>query len=89
MSHFEVLYGRRCQTPVSWDNLADIIILGPDMLKEMETIVQKTKHNLKSAQDRHKSFFYLKRTHTKFNVGDHVYLKLKPRKRFIQIGKKF
>ena len=33
MSPFEVLYGRKCRTPVSWDNAADRIVLGPDMLK--------------------------------------------------------
>jgi hypothetical protein len=78
MIPFEVLYGRRCRTLVSWDNPVDRIILGPDMLKEMETIVQKEKHNLKSAQDRKKSYADLKRTHREFNVGDHVYIKVKP-----------
>jgi hypothetical protein len=33
MSPFEVLYGRRCRTPMNWDNPMDEIILGPDMLK--------------------------------------------------------
>jgi len=49
MSHFEVMYVRRCRNPMSWDIPVDIIILGPDMLKEMETIFQKAKQNLKSA----------------------------------------
>jgi hypothetical protein len=87
MSPFEVMYDRKCRTPVSWDNPVDRIILGPDMLKEMETIVQKEKQNLKSAQDRQKSFADLKRTHTKFNVGDHVYLKVKPINSSFKLGK--
>jgi ribosomal protein L21E len=57
------------------------------MLKEMEMIVQKEKQNLKSAQDRKKSYADLKRTHTKFNVGDHVYLKVKPRNSSFKLGK--
>ena len=36
MSPFEALYGRRCRTPVSWDNLVDRVIVGPEMLKDME-----------------------------------------------------
>ena len=36
MSPFEVLYGRPCNTPVSWTNLVKRISFGPDMLKEME-----------------------------------------------------
>jgi hypothetical protein len=29
MSPFEVLYGRKCTTPISWDNLVDRIMIGP------------------------------------------------------------
>jgi hypothetical protein len=36
MSSFEALYGRNCNTPVSWDNPAVKVIIGPDLLKEME-----------------------------------------------------
>jgi hypothetical protein len=33
MSPFEALYGRRCNTPMSWDNLEDKVVIGPDLLK--------------------------------------------------------
>jgi hypothetical protein len=33
---YEVLYGRPCHTPLSWDRLEDQVILGPNMLQEME-----------------------------------------------------
>jgi hypothetical protein len=33
MSPFEVLYGRSCNTPVSWSNPINKISFGPDMLK--------------------------------------------------------
>ena len=36
MSPFEVLYGRPCNTLVSWSNPVNKIYFGPDMLKEME-----------------------------------------------------
>jgi hypothetical protein len=36
MSPFEALYGIKCNTPVSWDNLADRTVFGPDFLREME-----------------------------------------------------
>jgi hypothetical protein len=29
MSPFEALYGRKCNTPVSWDNLEDRAVVGP------------------------------------------------------------
>jgi transposase InsO family protein len=36
MSPFEALYGRKCNTPVSWDNSADRVVLGLELLKDME-----------------------------------------------------
>jgi len=33
MSPFEVLYGRSCNTPISWSNTVKRITIGPDMLK--------------------------------------------------------
>jgi hypothetical protein len=52
MSPFKALYGRQCNTPVSWDNLADRVVVGPELLKEMEDQMIKIKHNLNAAQDR-------------------------------------
>ena len=43
MSSFEALYGRKCNTLVSWDNLSDKAIVGPDLLKEMEEQMTKIK----------------------------------------------
>jgi hypothetical protein len=36
MSSFEALYGRKYNTPVSWDNPAYRVVVGPDFLREME-----------------------------------------------------
>ena len=41
MSPYEALYGRRCRTPVTWDNPVNGIVLGPKLLKEMEQEVAK------------------------------------------------
>jgi hypothetical protein len=43
MSPFEALYGRKCSTAVSWDNLADRVVVGPELLKEMEDQMIKIK----------------------------------------------
>jgi len=52
LSPFEILYGRKCQTPISWSSPMDRLMLGPDMLKSMELIVKQVQQNLKVAQDR-------------------------------------
>ena len=52
MSPYEALYGRRCRTPVTWDNPVNRVVLGLELLKEMEQKVVKIRQNLKVAQDR-------------------------------------
>ena len=56
------MYGKKCNTPISWNNPVDRLVLGPELLKEMELIVKQVQGNLKVAQDRHKSQADLKRT---------------------------
>ena len=50
-SPFKILYGRKCNTPISWSNPVDRLVLGPELLKEMEEIVKQVQGNLKVAQD--------------------------------------
>ena len=51
-SPFEILYRRKCNTPISWSNLVDRLVLGLELLKEMEEIVKQLQGNLKITQDR-------------------------------------
>ena len=50
--HFEILYGRKCNTPITWSNPVDRLMLRPDLLKELELTVKPVQNNLKTAQDR-------------------------------------
>ena len=63
LSSFEILYGRKCKTPISWDNLVNKIKLGPNLLKEMEIEVNKARQNLKATKDRKKRYVDLKIWH--------------------------
>ena len=56
MSPYEALYGRRCRTLVTWDNLVNKVVLGSELLKEMEQEVVKIRHILKTSHDRHKIY---------------------------------
>ena len=49
LSPFEILYGRKCNTPISWSNMVDRLIVGPNLLKEMELTVKQVQINLKIA----------------------------------------
>ena len=51
MSPFEILYGKKCNTPISWDNRVDRVLIGPELLQEMERTVCEVHKSLEEAQD--------------------------------------
>src|SRR5713101_3370044 len=86
MSLYEALYGRRCRTPVNWDNPMNRVVLGPELLKEMEQEVVKIRQNLKVARDIQKSYANKHRMNREFSVGNHVYLRVKSKKSSLNLG---
>jgi hypothetical protein len=86
MSPCEALYGRKCNTPISWNNPANRAVVGPDLLREMEEQMIKIKQNLKVAQDKKKIYVDKGRTHREFKVGDHVFLKVKSNRSSLKLG---
>jgi hypothetical protein len=56
MAPFEALYGRRCQTPLSWSQTGERKIFGPDVVTEAEDKVKTIQINLKAAQSWQKSY---------------------------------
>ena len=50
MAPFEALYGRRCRTPLLWDEVGDRQLFGPDLIKESEEKVKLIRDRLKVAQ---------------------------------------
>jgi hypothetical protein len=86
MIPFEVIYGRRCNTSISWKNPTDRVVVGPELLREMEEQMFKIKHNLKASQDMQKNYADKGITHRKFKVSDHVFLKVKANKSSLNLG---
>jgi hypothetical protein len=82
----EELYGRKFNTPISWDKPIDIVVIVPNLLKEMEDKMRKIKKILKATQDKKK--FYTKRNtfFRDFKVGDHVFLKVKVKRSSLRLG---
>jgi hypothetical protein len=46
ISPFEVLYGRKCQTPLFWNELRENLVFGPEILREAERQVRVVRENL-------------------------------------------
>ena len=77
MSPFDVLYGWKCRTLVTWDIPMDPLMSGPDLLMDLEQLVTKVQVNLKEAQDCQKSYLDQKIKDKDFQIGYRVYLKVK------------
>jgi hypothetical protein len=78
MAPFEFLYGRKCRTPLFWNEPGENQIFGSDILREAERQVQMVREKLKLAQSRQKSYANNRRRKLRFQVGDFVYLKVSP-----------
>jgi hypothetical protein len=48
MAPFEVLYGRRCHTPLNWIDPGEKVIFGPDLIEEDESTIHCIQDNLKA-----------------------------------------
>jgi hypothetical protein len=64
MSPFEALYGRSCSTPLSWSELGERVIFGPNIVTEVEEKVKQIRTNILIVRE----------------MGDHVYLWVSPMK---------
>jgi hypothetical protein len=78
MAPFEMLYDRRCRTPLFWNETREWKVFGPDILQEIEKQVRMVRENLRVAQSRQKSYADHRRREISFEVGDFVYLKVSP-----------
>ena len=75
---FKALYGRRCRTPLMWDEVGDRQLFGPDLIKESEEKVKLIRDRLKVAQSRQKSYADSKRKKVVYEIGDRAYLRVSP-----------
>ncbi|GJR63180.1 putative reverse transcriptase domain-containing protein [Tanacetum coccineum] len=85
---FEVLYRRKCRSPICWAEVGDSQLTGPEIIhKTTERIVQIKSH-IQAARDRQKSYADVRRKPLEFQVGDKVMLKVSPWKGVIRFGKR-
>ena len=71
---------------MTWNNPVNRVVIGPELLKEMEQEVVNIRQNLKAEQDRQKSYADKHRVDREFSVGDHVYVRVRARKSSLNLG---
>ncbi|GKE40013.1 putative reverse transcriptase domain-containing protein [Tanacetum coccineum] len=77
-----------CRSPVCWAKVGDIQLTGPEIIHETTEKIVQIRQRLQAARDRQRSYANVRRKPLEFQVGDHVMLKVSPRKGVIRFGKR-
>ncbi|GKD13001.1 putative reverse transcriptase domain-containing protein [Tanacetum coccineum] len=85
---FEVLYGRKCRSPICWAKVGDVQLTGPEIIHETNEKIVQIRQRLQAARDQQRSYASIRQKPLEFQVGDRVMLKVSPRKGVIRFGKR-
>ncbi|KAI3773908.1 hypothetical protein L1987_48447 [Smallanthus sonchifolius] len=88
MAPFEALYGRKCRSPICWNEIGEAQITGPELIQETSDKIIQIRDNIRTARSRQKSYADKRRKPLEFQVGDLVLLKVSPWKGVVRFGKK-
>ena len=88
MAPYEALHGRPCRSPLCWTEVGDSSITGPDLIRDTSENVSLIRQRLLTAQSRQKSYADVLRRPLEFEVGDHVFLKVMPKRGVVRLGKR-
>ena len=88
MAPYEALYGRPCRSPLCWTEVEESSITGPNLIRGTSEKVSLIQQRLLTAQSRKKSYADVQRRPLEFEVGDHVFLKVMPKRGVVRFGKR-
>ena len=88
MEPYEALYGRPFRFSICWTEVGEHSITGLDLIRDTSKKVDYIWKRLLTAQNRQKSYADRRRRPLEFEVGDHVFLKVMPKRRVVIFGKR-
>ena len=88
MPPYEALYGRKCRSPVYWEEVGERKMLGPELVQQTKEAVELIKKRLIAAQDRQRRYADPHRKNIEFEIGEPVLLKVSPLKGIARFGQK-
>ena len=56
MAPYQALYGRKCRSPVHWDEVGERKLLGPELVQQTAEVVEKIRARMRIVQDRQKKY---------------------------------
>ncbi|XP_049399853.1 uncharacterized protein LOC125863925 [Solanum stenotomum] len=89
MAPYEVLYGRKCRSPIGWFELGEADLIGPNLVQQAIEKVKLIRDRLHTTQCRQKSYADVHRWNLEFDVKDWVFLKVSPMKGIMRFKKKW
>ena len=87
MAPYEALYGRPCRLSICWTDVGESSITGPDLIRHTSEKVSLIRQRLLMAQSRQKSYADVRHRPLEFEVGDHVFLKVMPKRGVVRFDK--
>ena len=87
MAPYEALYGRPCRSPICWTEVGEGSIMGSNLVRDTSKKVDLIRKRLLTAQSRKKSYAVRRHRPLEFEVGDHVFLKVMPKRGVVRFGK--
>jgi hypothetical protein len=76
MAPYEALYGRKCRSPICWEEVGERKLLGPELVQMTTKKIKLIRERLKAAQSRQKSYADKRRRDLEFQIEDFVFLKV-------------
>ena len=88
MAPYEALYGRPCRSPICWTEVGEGSITGPDLIIDTFEKVDSIQKSLLTDQRWQKSYANRRHRPLEFEVGDHNFLKVSPKREVLMFGKR-
>ena len=88
MAPYEALYGRPCRSPIYWTEVGERSIMGSNLIRDTSEKVDLIRKRLLKAQSQKKSYTDKRRQPLEFEVSDHVFLKVMPKRGVVRFGKR-
>ena len=88
MAPYEALYGRPCRLSLCLTEVEESSIPDPDLIRDTPEKVSLIRQRLLTAQSRQKNYANVRRRPLEFEVGDHVFLKVMPKRGVVRFGKR-
>ena len=88
MAPYKALYGRSCRSLLCWTEVGESSITGPELIRDTSEKVSLIRQRLLTAQSRQKIYVDVRRRPLEFEVEDHVFLKVMPKRGVVRFGKR-